>query len=76
MKRFGLEIPPSFREACGCCEGRGQHDGCALLPRRCDACEGTGWVLNQLGQDLYRVLMEGSGLEARIAAWQEAMGVS
>jgi hypothetical protein len=56
MNTTGHDIPQSFREPCRCCDGRGEHLVCELIPQKCMPCEGTGWTLNQLGRDLYRTL--------------------
>jgi DnaJ-class molecular chaperone len=51
-------VPTSFRSQCGCCDGAGNHDGCSILSRReCEACDGTGWMLNKLGADLLSFLI-------------------
>lgn len=53
----GLDIPPSFRDECGCCQGQGTHEGCTPVNRiNCDGCDGTGWQLNRLGRDFLRFL--------------------
>ena len=59
MEKIDMRIPKSFREICGCCEGRGLHPGCTsgsiAMNRGCLICLGTGWVLNDLGNDLKRL---------------------
>jgi hypothetical protein len=52
----GIEIPQSFRARCDCCGGEGRHLVCGLTHQDCRSCDGTGWVLNRLGHDLYRLL--------------------
>jgi DnaJ-class molecular chaperone len=52
----GYEIPESFRETCSCCEGAGQHRVCSIMPQKCETCDGSGVVLNQLGCDAMKLL--------------------
>lgn len=53
---IGLEIPKSFRNECECCQGSGGHQVCTPLERRCELCDGTGYVMNELGRDLMKML--------------------
>jgi DnaJ-class molecular chaperone len=53
LRRFA-----SFREECSCCKGAREHHVCSIIPQKCDTCDGTGLVLNQLGWDMLKLLKD------------------